>query len=134
MKTTVRAILINRTGRFLLVQHNEWNPADRGKWATVGGRIEADESHEACLRRELTEEFGLSIGDKIQIGPKIHENTREDRTDHFYVVWLNDDDVTTEAVDEILAHRWCSPSQAKQLNLFFGFEADLFAKASTLPR
>jgi 8-oxo-dGTP pyrophosphatase MutT (NUDIX family) len=134
VKNTARAILINRKDRCLFVQHDEWNPADRGKWATVGGRVEDGESHEACLRREIMEEFGLSVCNKIEIGPKIFENTGKDRLDHFYVVWFEGDDVVIEAVDEILSHQWCSLDEARRLNFFFGFEADLFEKALSLSR
>jgi ADP-ribose pyrophosphatase YjhB (NUDIX family) len=129
MKTTARAVLINRNHQCLLVQHNEWNPADQGKWSTVGGRVELDESLKSCLERELTEEFGSFIADKFQIGPKIFENRGSDRIDHFFVVWFDGDDVTVEARDEILNHSWFLPDETRQLKLFFGFEADLCAKA-----
>jgi 8-oxo-dGTP pyrophosphatase MutT (NUDIX family) len=134
MKTTVRAVLVNQSQQCLLVQHNEWDPDNMGKWSTAGGRLERNETHELCLKRELVEEFGSSIAEKIKVGPKLHENTRTDRIDFFYAVWFSGEDVTVIARDEILDHKWCSLDEAKQMNLFFGFEADLFLKALSLVR
>lgn len=125
MKTTVRAILMNRHQQFLFVQHSERNPADLGRWSTVGGHIETTESHQHCLHRELLEEFGPSLQGKIQIGDLLFESKQPNRVDHFYAVNLDVDDVSIAAHDEILCHKGCSPAKAKHLNLFFGFEADL---------
>ncbi len=92
------------------------------------------ESFEACLKRELIEEFGTVVEDKIKIGPKIFENFRSDRNDHFYVVWFDGDDVIVQAKDEILNHRWCSPEEVKLLICFFGFEYEICKKALSVVR
>lgn len=50
-----------REGRFLLTSR----PADKvyaGYWEFPGGKLEADESVEQALRRELFEELGITIG------------------------------------------------------------------------
>jgi 8-oxo-dGTP diphosphatase len=54
-------VLIDPQGRFLLTSR----PAGKvyaGYWEFPGGKLEAGESVEAALRRELTEELGIHIG------------------------------------------------------------------------
>ena len=54
-------VLIDGAGRFLLTSR----PVGKvyaGYWEFPGGKLEAGESVEAALRRELTEELGIHIG------------------------------------------------------------------------
>ncbi|HEX7441201.1 MAG TPA: NUDIX domain-containing protein [Caldimonas sp.] len=54
-------VLIDSEGRFLLSSR----PAGKvyaGYWEFPGGKVEAGESVEAALRRELHEELGITIG------------------------------------------------------------------------
>jgi 8-oxo-dGTP diphosphatase len=54
-------VLIDPLGRFLLTSR----PAGKvyaGYWEFPGGKLEAGESVEAALRRELHEELGITIG------------------------------------------------------------------------
>ncbi|MGD9641364.1 MAG: (deoxy)nucleoside triphosphate pyrophosphohydrolase [Elusimicrobiales bacterium] len=53
----VTAAVIERDGRVLLAQRK--NGALAGKWEFPGGKLEPGETPEACLRRELMEEFGV---------------------------------------------------------------------------
>ena len=57
----VAGILRDESGRILLAQR----PAGKhlaGAWEFPGGKRESGESPEAALRRELTEELGITIG------------------------------------------------------------------------
>jgi len=60
MKTllVVCAALINDKGEVLLAQRPEGKRL-AGKWEFPGGKVEADESPEAALTRELQEELGI---------------------------------------------------------------------------
>ncbi len=54
-------VLIDAQGRFLLTSRPE-GKVYAGYWEFPGGKLEADESVEAALRRELHEELGITIG------------------------------------------------------------------------
>ena len=58
---SVKAVLRDGEGRYLLVKRSAdqgWNP---GKWELPGGKEEAGETFEGSLRREVNEETGLGI-------------------------------------------------------------------------
>ena len=54
-------VLINRQGEFLLTSRPE-GKVYAGHWEFPGGKLEAGETVEAALRRELMEELGIAIG------------------------------------------------------------------------
>jgi len=54
----VGAVVRDEAGRLLLVRRA--NPPAQGRWSIPGGRVEAGESHEDAVVRELLEETGLA--------------------------------------------------------------------------
>lgn len=54
-------VLIDPDGRFLLTSRPE-GKVYAGYWEFPGGKLEAGETVEAALRRELIEELGITIG------------------------------------------------------------------------
>lgn len=54
-------ILMDQQGRFLLTSRPVGKPM-AGYWEFPGGKLEAEESVEQALRRELHEELGIVIG------------------------------------------------------------------------
>jgi 8-oxo-dGTP diphosphatase len=54
-------VLIDRDGRFLLTSRPE-GKVYAGHWEFPGGKLEAGETVEQALRRELHEELGITIG------------------------------------------------------------------------
>ena len=66
MVIVVLAGVIERDDAFLLTRRLRGTHL-AGTWEFPGGKCEPDETHEACLRRELAEELGVSteVGDEI---------------------------------------------------------------------
>lgn len=54
----VTAAVIEKDGKILIAQRKVGD-ALAGKWEFPGGKIEPGETPEACLKRELMEEFGV---------------------------------------------------------------------------
>ena len=72
----VVAAVIERAGRFLIAERPHGHLA--GYWEFPGGKCEPNESHIACLVREIDEELGVvaRVGEEIIVT----EHAYEDRT------------------------------------------------------
>jgi 8-oxo-dGTP diphosphatase len=70
LKTVVAAIL-EHEGKILIARRG---PDDRlaGNWEFPGGTQEADETPEACLRREMREEFAIDIAVGAFLGASVY--------------------------------------------------------------
>ena len=72
-------VLIDRSGRFLLTTRPPGKVYE-GHWEFPGGKLEAGETVEAALRRELQEELGIRIGPaepwKVEIMDYPHARVR----------------------------------------------------------
>ena len=72
-------VLIDADGRFLLTSRPE-GKVYAGYWEFPGGKLEAGESVDAALRRELHEELGITIGEahpwKVELVDYPHARVR----------------------------------------------------------
>jgi len=60
MIPVLAAIIRNASGQILLAQRKP-GQSNALKWEFPGGKLKAEESPEACLRREINEELGIEI-------------------------------------------------------------------------
>lgn len=67
--TPVTAAILEQDGKVLIARRSP-GQKQAGLWEFPGGKLEAGETPEQCLERELTEELGL----KIEVGPFFAEN------------------------------------------------------------
>ena len=60
---------VKHAGKTLMVYRNKKpNDIHEGKWNGLGGKFEAGETPEMCIRREVQEEAGLSIQNPLLCG------------------------------------------------------------------
>ena len=70
--TRVTAAVLFRDGRVLIARRPPGKHL-AGKWEFPGGKIEAGETPEAALRREMHEEFGIEVAVGSFIAAQIHD-------------------------------------------------------------
>lgn len=114
----VTAAIIEKGGKFLIAKRAKGKHLEN-KWEFPGGKIEAQETPQECLRRELEEEFGITA----EIGNFVTESIFDygDRTIRLlgYNAKYISGEFRLNAHDEI---RWVS---ADELSNFDFAEADL---------
>lgn len=70
---TARCIL-HTEDKFLLAIHHHAKAKSKGKWGLPGGHTESGEQLEDTIRRELTEELKIHVGDLQKIGDYPHND------------------------------------------------------------
>ena len=107
--------VIRRAGRFLFVRRAP-DLVGGGFWAPVSGKIEADETHEAAVRREVREELGVEA---VAV-TKIAELLTDDGSYrlHYWRTALRGGEPRI-ASDEATALRWLTLEQLRELQPTF---------------
>lgn len=122
LRDTARGLIFDPHDRLLLIQYaaaidvDPARPGLRAFWFTPGGGLEAGESHEEALRRELAEEIGVT---GATIGPHVARREtplllfREPRfvRERYFVVRLPSPAIDTALLaetesDPVLEVRW----------------------------
>ena len=67
----VTAAVLEHDGKIIIAQRKSGDPL-AGKWEFPGGKIEAGETPEQCLARELKEEFDIDVSIGDFLGSNIH--------------------------------------------------------------
>jgi mutator protein MutT len=80
---TVVAAVVERGGCFLVTRRQPGVHLE-GFWEFPGGKCEAAEAHEACLRREMSEELGVGARVGRLLLETSHEYPGRTVTLHFY--------------------------------------------------
>jgi len=117
----VRAVVLHES-RFLLAQHHNHLPETVGKWGLPGGRIEASDADLiAALRRELLEEFAMTV----DIVGFVAVYTYRCRAHQVFLANPHSINFTVKT-DEILGTAWLTLAEVaewyKQGRLHTGFE------------
>jgi 8-oxo-dGTP diphosphatase len=99
---TVTAAVLVKDGKILIARRGR---GDRlaGKWEFPGGKLEADESPAACLKRELKEEFNIDVAVGEFLGSGIHHYPHLSINLHVFRAYWTGGRLTVNAHAE---HRW----------------------------
>lgn len=100
------AVLLDQN-RVLAAQRSE-QMSHPGLWEFPGGKIEAGETAEACLRREIREELGLEI--QITQALSVVEHRYLDKAIRLWP-FVCEPETGTLFLAQHSQIRWCSPSE-----------------------
>lgn len=109
------AVIINDDKQILLLKRNPnietWQP---GKWALVGGGIEEGEEPIDGCKREVKEETGIDINNKINQKFTIQRNP--DSTEHVFICKYDGEPNDIKLDFENIAYGWFLPDEIKFLD------------------
>ncbi|MDD2671353.1 MAG: (deoxy)nucleoside triphosphate pyrophosphohydrolase [Syntrophales bacterium] len=114
----VTAAVIEKEGKILIARRRK-GEAMEGFWEFPGGKLEHEETPEACLARELHEEFGIevSVGDFYCSSRFLYRHGEIDLK--AYRAEIVSGEITLQVHDEI---RWVRPEELLNFRLT---EADI---------
>jgi 8-oxo-dGTP diphosphatase len=68
----VTAAILANNGRLLIAQRRPTSSLPN-KWEFPGGKVEAGETPEECLKREMEEEFGIDVSVREYLGESVFD-------------------------------------------------------------
>lgn len=116
IKICVGAVLYDDLGKIFLMTSPKWKG-----YLVPGGRIEAGETEEQALRREIREELGIEITDLVRVGENIKPASIDfvDPTVefHFKSYFARAESADIKPNSEIKEYGWFTIEEALQLPL-----------------
>ena len=126
MKVPCVAAILWNADRKILLQQRDSQPglAFAGHWTLPGGKVEAGETAEEAIRRELAEEIGLEMPLTLW---RVYERAHDDATTVVQHVYVGEIDrlVSDLALGEGQALRYWGSEDIGGLPIAFGFESPL---------
>src|SRR5260370_22539574 len=125
---TIAAAVIERDGRLLICQRKRGG-ALGWKWELVGGKVEAGETAEGALARELREELGVTLQKCKEIARVEHScpNLSEPREIRFFAADIGRDEITPRGFEQTA---WVPPKELGEYD-FLAANAALVAHLAT---
>jgi mutator protein MutT len=119
----VVAAVIRRAGTLLITQRLD-NVHLAGMWEFPGGKVEAGESFEEALQREIGEELGIAIGVLDEFFTVEHDYPTKSVRLHFFNCAIREGEPEPLGVADL---RWVSPGELDNFQ-FPPADAQLIAK------
>jgi 8-oxo-dGTP diphosphatase len=128
MRTVVAAV-IERSDRRLLIGQRRRNDTSPLKWEFPGGKVEASETPDKALARELKEELGASLRKWAPIGRVVHEyaETSEELEILFFAAAILEAELIPRTFEKIA---WVLPKELGNYD-FLAANAVLVANLAT---
>lgn len=137
--------IIEKEGRILITQRSYDRDHAPGEWETLTGRVEAGESFEEAVKREVKEEVGLEV-EVVRPFYTFHFYRGPDEIEHLGVsFWCRykSGEVGLNPKEQI-AYKWVTPSEAlgfvtdpsiiKAIKKFADYFSDKESLDKSLPR
>lgn len=116
--TQTTCIYLQRGGKILMLHRvTKRHDLNHGKWIGIGGHIEEGETPEMCIRREVLEETGLTVGSLQKTG--IVDFHYDDVYERVYFFKSSDFSGTQIPCSEGIAE-WIPKEKIADLNLWEG--------------
>lgn len=124
----VVAAVIERDRRLLIGQRRR-NDTSPLKWEFPGGKVEAGETPEDALARELKEELGVSLRKWVPIGRVVHKyaGTSEELEILFFAAAISQGEIVPRTFEETA---WVLPKELGEYD-FLAANAGLVANLAT---
>jgi 8-oxo-dGTP diphosphatase len=128
-------LVLLRGDEVLLVKRGK--PPALGAWSIPGGRQELGETAEACARRELLEETGLTAGPLVLAGhvDSIHHDGEQKIEYHYTILDFAARYIGGEAIagDDVTDVAWVTPESFDAYNLWSEARKIILKAFSLLP-
>ncbi len=115
-EATVGAVILNQENKVLICKSSKWNH----KYVIPGGHIEAGETMEAALVREVKEETGLEIYDIRLLGitESIYSKSFQSQKHFLFVDFICRSDCTEVKLNhEAQSYEWIELAEVENYNL-----------------
>jgi len=128
MRTVVAAVIERRDRRLLIGQRRRSDTSPL-KWEFPGGKVEAGETPEKALARELKEELGVVLQRCMPIGRVVHKyaETSDQLEILFFAAVISDCELTPRTFEKIA---WVFPKELAAYD-FLAANAGLIANLAT---
>jgi 8-oxo-dGTP diphosphatase len=128
MRVVVAAV-IEREDRRLLIGQRRKTGTSPLKWEFPGGKVEAGETPEAALARELLEELAVTLKKSLEIGRVRHNyaTTTEELEIRFFAAAIAEPEVSPKTFQQIA---WVLPKELSAYD-FLAANAQLIALLAT---
>jgi len=125
----VVAAVIERPDRRLLIGQRRRQDTSPLKWEFPGGKVRTGETFEHALRRELSEELGVTLSKSAEIASIRHHyaNTPEELEIHFFAAQFTELEISPRAFEQVA---WVLPRELSQYD-FLAANAQLIALLAT---
>lgn len=117
---SVRIVLFDQHGHILVLKRSKHSKTNPRRWELPGGKIDQNESFDAALKREVTEETGFQVVIHSAAGTAMQE-TEESRIVHLVMIgsMISGGLAISSEHDE---YRWASPAEIGGLEKADWFE------------